>query len=660
MKFKTIKKHIIVITLILVMLPLLIISVYTTISSYTSSVTTVENNLMEVAEVAAGRVEWELQAFVNVSYQAGCDPELADANTSAARKEEKISLMAQHFNMSRGNLIGADGIGVIDGNDYSQREYYIEAMKGNTCVSEPLVSKVTGQLTVIVAAPLWEGGIADTKPVGCVYFVPDEEFLNDIMRELHISENGDAYMLDKDGNTIADVDSEVAKSGQNIAALALEDSGYAEQAEINAKMVAGEIGFGEFSSAKGKMLMGYAPVGGTDGWSVGVYAPSKDFLYGTYLGILVSIILFVVAAITAVLCSILMGNNIGNPVKLCTDRIKLLGEGDLKSEVPVVNTTDETKVLADTTASLVQNMNSIINDIGYMLSNMANGNFDVKSQCDASVYKGDFHVLIESVQEINRKLSSTLHQINTSADQVSTGSDQVSGGAQTLSQGATEQASSVQELAATIHTISDRVVDTAANCEHGNRLMEETVAYVDTAAQDMEKLTEAMKDISEASNEISNIIKAIEDIAFQTNILALNAAVEAARAGDAGKGFAVVADEVRNLASKSADAAHDTTVLIERAIAAVENGTAITAETAEAVKGVDEKADEVKRIVAQIARASAEQSDMINQVTVGVEQISGVVQNNSATAEESAAASEELSGQALMLKKLVSSFKLRK
>ena len=217
----------------------------------------------------------------------------------------------------------------------------------------------------------------------------------------------------------------------------------------------------------------------------------------------------------------------------------------------------------------------------------------------------------------------------------------------------------MEELAATINEINDQVKETAANAQQASEVVSQTGLEVENCDRQMQELNAAMNKISQKSGEIGKIIKTIEDIAFQTNILALNAAVEAARAGSAGKGFAVVADEVRNLASKSAEAAKNTTVLIEDSIRAVENGTKLTAGTAESLKKVVERTRVIKTAVGRISQATGDQASNLNQVTIGVDQISSVVQTNSATAEESAAASEELSGQSQMLKNLISQFKLK-
>jgi len=251
-----------------------------------------------------------------------------------------------------------------------------------------------------------------------------------------------------------------------------------------------------------------------------------------------------------------------------------------------------------------------------------------------------------------------LIQINQASDQVASGSEQVSFGAQALSQGATEQASSVEELSATIVELSGHVKVNADHAAEASRLSNDAGSGVMESDGHMKEMIEAMGDISDKSKEIGKIIKTIDDIAFQTNILALNAAVEAARAGSAGKGFAVVADEVRNLAQKSAEAAKNTTVLIEGSILAVDNGTRIVGQTAKSLQDVVVKAGNVTNKMTDIANASEQQAKAIAQVTQGIEQIAAVVQTNSATAEESAAASEELTGQAQMLKELVGKFRL--
>ncbi len=300
-------------------------------------------------------------------------------------------------------------------------------------------------------------------------------------------------------------------------------------------------------------------------------------------------------------------------------------------------------------------LKEIITDINYLLSEMANCNFTVSSSKENS-YVGEFSKVLVSVQQIKSNLSDTLSQIEEASSQVNLGAEQVSSASQALSQGAVEQANSIEDLSVTISDIANHVNLNAENAQEASLQSNEAGSGIMESNSQMSGMISAMNDITDKSNEIGKIIKTIEDIAFQTNILALNAAVEAARAGSAGKGFAVVADEVRNLATKSAEAAKNTTLLIEQTVSAVANGSKIADDTAASLLSAVEKTSKVETLISKIAEASKEQSTSISQVTSGVDQISCVVQSNSATAEESAAASEELNAQADMLKSLVNKF----
>ena len=650
---KSIRKKITVSLMATVLIALAAVGASSIALNYRSTIATVEAMMSETAVLAAERVEQELTAYKNVAMDTGRISQLANSMMSLEEKRAVIDERISLHGFQRGNIIGVDGISIFDGKDYSDREYVQQAMQGNVYVSEPLISKITGELSIMVAAPIYseQGRIA-----GVVYFVPPETFLNDIVSSIKISENSRAYMINKNGDTIADVTLDTITT-QNVEREAQSDSSLKRLAAIHAEMRQGKNDFGSFSDETGPWFSAYAPVGGTNGWSLAVTAMKKDYLTDTYVGILINVLVIVASILASIAVALKLSSNISVPMQACAKRMKLLVEGDLEAPVPQASGQDETAELTRSTAEMVTGLNTIINDIGYLLTQMANKNFDIQSS-HREAYVGGFQSILLSMRNLKMELSDTMRQIDASATQVSSASDQVSTGAQTLSQGSMMQASSVQELAATINDISDSARKTAAAAEEAGHFVGQAGAHLGTSVEHVKELNTAMEKISGSSQEISKIIATIENIAFQTNILALNAAVEAARAGSAGKGFAVVADEVRNLATKSDEAAKATKELIESSIAAVAEGGEAVALVTEALEQTSQSAGQVTAQMDIVVEAVENQTTSITQVTEGVDQISSVVQTNSATAEESAAASQELSAEAASLKQLVDQFTL--
>ena len=273
--------------------------------------------------------------------------------------------------------------------------------------------------------------------------------------------------------------------------------------------------------------------------------------------------------------------------------------------------------------------------------------------------KSDIDVLGKSFEKLLDDNNHVLGNIREASSQVTTGSEQVASASQAIAQGSTEQASALEEIAASIDDIAQRTKVNAEEANNAKQLVRDAKVGAIKGNEQMKEMMVAMDEINESSENISKIIKVIDDIAFQTNILALNAAVEAARAGAQGKGFAVVAEEVRNLAAKSAKAANETAELIENSISKVNKGSKLAEDTRNALEEIVANIDNIVEIIGQIAVASSEQTTAVTQIDQAIGQVSQVVQSNSATSEQCAAASEELSNQAYRLKKLIARFQLR-
>lgn len=656
-KSKSIQKSMILALAAIFLVVVAAISIVTAFSVYQSTIATLRTTTEDTVNQASDNITRQIYAYKTLLTEISTSPVLTGNTTDQEKLDFINEKNAAYRSEYSGDIFyaGKDAVVLGLGISIAEREFFKKAIAGEAALTEPIVRKDTGNLGYTYAIPVKNG----SEIQGIVYMIIDYAMLNDIVSVAKIGEHGNAYVLNSNGQTIINYDEQKIINAYNTQTEAQKDTSLKNLAVIEAKACQGGTGFETFRQNGQAYFLLFTPIQDTTGWVLVVNILIGDFTSAMIGSILISIGCILLLGCIAILVMSRIINRFVQPIKKISERMSQMAQGDLSSPFPTVHTENEVGVMAKSASDMAETLNLIIQDFTKILAQMAQGDFSEGANMEEK-YVGDFEGLRVGLLGLNHNLNATLYEVNQSSLQIENSSAQVSEGAQSLAQGATDQAGSVEELAATITEISSQIEANTGYTKKAKADNETAHNELENCSRQMSQLVSAMEMINEKAMEIGNIIKTIEDIAFQTNILSLNAAVEAARAGEEGKGFAVVAEEVRNLAGESAKAAKNTTDLIEAMVYAVSNGTAFSGATEQSLERVVENSKKVSEAVEKIADATSTQVLSIHQVTQGIDQISAVVQINAQTAEIGAAASQALNEQTFVLKELVGRFKLCK
>ncbi len=535
----------------------------------------------------------------------------------------------------------------VPGPDFNAlvKSWYVDGIESEEFILGDVYFDEDSQSYVVGASGALRDGNGGVRGVAAADVYLDS--ISDIVSNIQIEDTGGIFLVDTRTDTIIGHRDE-AMVGESLSGS---EGMYAcAQEQIDA----GNMGLGLY----GDTYIEIAPVEGS-GWIAVAYVSRTEVLSELYdLTRTMTAVSVIAVLLVTLLVSIQIRRIIGRPVKELTQVATRIARGELNQTIHY-RSRDELGVLADDFNQVTVRLRDYIkyiDEISDTMREIAVGNlaFELKSE-----YAGEFAKIKESLDAIAVELNLAMGQLSVSSRDVAAGAAQISDSAVNLSQGSTEQAAEVEALASHIEKVTESVQKVAQGAQRASGISRQVGQGLLESNTKMQNMTEVMQKISEKSNAIHKIVKTIDDIAFQTNILALNAAVEAARAGEAGKGFAVVAEEVRTLAGKSADAARETTQLLGETIGAMEEGVIATDDTAKSMLTAAGLAEEMDGLIGRIADYTKQQAGETEEISHGINQIAVVVQNNVSTAESSAAASEELSGQAAALRELVGRFRLK-
>lgn len=608
--------------------------------SYSSTISLVEKNSRSSAKTTARDIEALLQNYKNIAKASGSDITLI-GNVPNEVRMKKVEQLAKQYGFTSGNLLDKKGVSIKDGTDFSDRDYVKAALNGKTNISDVTLSKYTNTYGISIAAPLISSG----RIIGVVYYRADVDFMNDIVKHISVGQGSYAYILDENNNVIAHKNEKYIMNDK-----------YKEMIPKDIKnCISSQNGSMTCSYGGDKYICGYSKIDKMANWRVVIASPESAYDSDILRFVKKLVISDIIALIVAIIVALIIARVISRPIVRVKNLLSALAQGDLSVQLNDTKNKDELGILQNSAVSLNRMLSDMLTQSGDVLSKMAA--YDLTSE-DMREYPGKFNELAASINSIKAILSNMILNIQNSSVNVDGGSKQLAEAASMLSEGTMAQASSLQKLVTDVENVAQNINANSDKTIFVNESLGNLDSEIKDGNQKMQELSNVVRTVEEMSEDIKKIVNTIDGIAFQTNILALNASVEAARAGESGRGFAVVAQEIGTLATKSSDASKKTAELIEKCIKGIESAKEYADITSDSLAKIVSDSNNIANAFDEMSKANEIQAKNANDIRNEIENISQVVQSNTATAQQTAASTEVLSEQAAALKDMTGRFKV--
>lgn len=608
--------------------------------SYSSTISLVEKNSRSSAKTTARDIEALLQNYKNIAKASGSDMTLI-GNIPNEVRMKKVEQLAKQYGFTSGNLLDKKGVSIKDGTDFSDRDYVKAALNGKTNISDVTLSKYTNTYGISIAAPLISSG----RIIGVVYYRADVDFMNDIVKHISVGQGSYAYILDENNNVIAHKNEKYIMNDK-----------YKEMIPKDIKnCISSQNGSMTCAYGGDKYICGYSKIDKTANWRVVIASPESAYNSDILRFVKKLVISDIIALIAAIIVALIIARVISRPIVRVKNLLSALAQGDLSVQLNDTKNKDELGILQNSAVSLNRMLSDMLTQSGDVLSKMAA--YDLTSE-DMREYPGKFNELAASINSIKAILSNMILNIQNSSVNVDGGSKQLAEAASMLSEGTMAQASSLQKLVTDVENVAQNINANSDKTIFVNESLGNLDSEIKDGNQKMQELSNVVRTVEEMSEDIKKIVNTIDGIAFQTNILALNASVEAARAGESGRGFAVVAQEIGTLATKSSDASKKTAELIEKCIKGIESAKEYADITSDSLAKIVSDSNNIANAFDEMSNANEIQAKNANDIRNEIENISQVVQSNTATAQQTAASTEVLSEQAAALKDMTGRFKV--